>query len=45
MPMIEKREHLVMGKTFKLGENYRPGIYLIEVIQGKERKTLKLIKQ
>jgi hypothetical protein len=42
---IESRNLVTEGQTFRLGENYRPGIYLIEAIQGKERKTLKLIKQ
>jgi len=32
-------------QTFKIGENYKSGIYLVEVIQGRERKTIKLIKQ
>jgi len=33
------------NQTYKLGENYRAGIYLIEAIQGNQRKTLKVIKQ
>jgi hypothetical protein len=43
--LIETKSKLAAGQTFKVGENYKPGIYLVEVIQGNERKTLKLIKQ
>jgi len=32
-------------QTFKLGEKYRPGIYLVEVVQENQRKVIKLIKQ
>jgi hypothetical protein len=32
-------------QTFRIGENYKRGIYLIEVTSGPERKTLTLIKQ
>jgi hypothetical protein len=32
-------------QTIKLGENYKSGIYLVEVTQGDQRRTLKLIKQ
>jgi len=43
--VIANRNLITEGKTFKLGENYSAGIYLVEAIQGKERKTLMLIKQ
>jgi len=43
--VVENRNSETEGQTFKLGENYRPGIYLLEAIQGNQRKTLKLIKQ
>src|SRR5687768_7887918 len=32
------------GQIVKIGNNYRAGAYLIEVIQGKQRKTFKVIK-
>jgi Metallo-peptidase family M12/Secretion system C-terminal sorting domain len=32
------------GSTFKFGEKYRSGIYMIRVMQGKEHKEFKLIK-
>jgi len=43
--VLENRNSVTEGQTFRLGENYKPGIYLVEAIQGNERKTLKLIKQ
>jgi len=42
--IIETRK-INSAQMFTIGENYRPGIYLIQVIQGKESRTLKLIKQ
>lgn len=33
------------NKYFQFGLNYLPGIYMVEVRQGKNRKILKLIKQ
>lgn len=32
------------GQIVKIGNSYRAGAYLIEVIQGKQRKTFKVIK-
>lgn len=42
---IENRNLINEGETFRLGESYSAGIYLVEAIQGNERKILKLIKQ
>jgi uncharacterized repeat protein (TIGR03803 family) len=43
--VIEVKTNVFAGQTLQIGSNYRPGIYMVEAIQGKERKTLKLIKQ
>jgi beta-glucanase (GH16 family) len=32
-------------QTWSLGANYRPGLYFLEVVQGKEKKVIQLIKQ
>jgi hypothetical protein len=32
------------GQTLRLGEHYYPGSYIIQAIQGKQRKTIKVIK-
>lgn len=42
--VIEKRSSLNPGEIIRLGANYRSGIYLVEIIQGSERQTLKLVK-
>ncbi|WP_066403007.1 MBG domain-containing protein [Flavisolibacter tropicus] len=36
---------LTAGQTLQLGSEYRPGVYIIEMIQGNSRKQVKLIKQ
>lgn len=41
---VEVRRNISANGTLRLGDNYRPGIYLVEVQQGTERITLKLIK-
>jgi uncharacterized protein YjdB len=42
---VEIRPNIVSGQTLRLGDQYRPGVYFIEMIQGSHRKQLKLIKQ
>lgn len=32
------------GSSLKIGHRYRPGVYLVEAVQGKEKVTLKLVK-
>jgi hypothetical protein len=43
--VIESRGGIPVNGTFKLGGNYRPGIYFTEVLQGNDRIILKLIRQ
>lgn len=43
--VVEMFHNLSANQTLKLGGNYRPGMYVVEMIQGNERKQLKLIKQ
>jgi hypothetical protein len=43
--IIENRNSITAGRTFTLGENYSAGVYLVEAIQGNERRIVKLIKQ
>ena len=33
------------NNIFTLGEGYKPGVYIVEIIQGDNRKVLKLVKQ
>jgi hypothetical protein len=42
---VEIRPNIVSGQTLRLGDQYRPGVYFIEMIQGNNRRQLKLIKQ
>jgi hypothetical protein len=43
--LVEVRSGLSANNTLTLGAAYRPGIYMVEVLQGKEKVVLKLIKQ
>ena len=43
--VVEQFHNLTANQTLKLGGNYRPGMYIVEMIQGDQRKQLKLIKQ
>lgn len=42
--VIEAKEIAPGRNTIQLGSNYRPGVYVIEVSQGQDKKTVKLIK-
>ena len=33
------------NSTLQVGGKYRPGIYLVEIMQGKEKQVLKLMKE
>jgi hypothetical protein len=43
--LVEVRQGLPADGTFTLGASYRSGVYIAEVMQGKEKVVLKLIKQ
>jgi len=43
--IIEVKRGLIAGQTFQLGANYKPGMYIIELMQGKMKKTMKVVKQ
>ncbi len=42
--LIEIRSKLVSGQTIKVGNNYPAGSYLIQAVQGNQRRTIKVIK-
>ena len=42
--VIETRSRLQGNQTLRLGSLYKPGIYLLEISQGTQKQTLKLIK-
>jgi hypothetical protein len=41
---VETRTSLKAGQVIQIGGLYRPGVYILEMIQGKEHKQLKLVK-
>jgi 5-methylthioadenosine/S-adenosylhomocysteine deaminase len=43
--IVETKHGMVANMTFHIGNNFRAGVYLVEVTQGNERQILKLIKQ
>ncbi len=43
--IVEERINVAANGSLHIGNRYRAGIYLIEVIQGKEKVVLKMIKQ
>ena len=42
---VELLWNISAGQTVQIGSKYRPGMYIVEMIQGNNRKQLKLIKQ
>ncbi|MEJ7681430.1 MAG: T9SS type A sorting domain-containing protein [Segetibacter sp.] len=43
--IVEVKTGLAEKGSVRIGQAYRPGVYLVTVVQGSERKTIKLIKQ
>jgi hypothetical protein len=42
---LEAKQGLANGSTVELGRNYIQGMYMVEVVQGDQRKVIKLMKQ
>jgi hypothetical protein len=43
--VIEAKRGVAANSTLQIGAVYRPGIYILEAVQGTQRTSLKLIKQ
>jgi hypothetical protein len=43
--LVEIRNNLRSGESLRVGNNLKPGVYLIEAMQGSERNTQTVIKQ
>jgi 5-methylthioadenosine/S-adenosylhomocysteine deaminase len=43
--VVETKSGIVANSTFQIGNNFRAGIYLIEIVHGKQRQMVKLIRQ
>jgi uncharacterized lipoprotein YddW (UPF0748 family) len=41
---VESRDNIAPNSTLRIGANYVPGIYYVEILQGTKRQILKLIK-
>lgn len=42
--IVDQSSNLPINNSFSIGNNYRPGIYLITVFDGKTRQTFRLVK-
>jgi hypothetical protein len=42
--VIQVFSNAYAGQIMEIGSTYRPGIYIIEMIQGNQHKQLKLVK-
>jgi hypothetical protein len=42
--VVDTRSKLAANSTLQIGENYLPGVYFAELIQGKEHKVVQLLK-
>jgi hypothetical protein len=42
--ILEIKSNLTAGQTIQLGSNYRPGTYIVQMVQGQTSKQMKLVK-
>ncbi len=42
--LVETKQNVAGGSTIQLGNNYRPGVYLLRAIQGDMHRELRLVK-
>jgi hypothetical protein len=42
--VIEQRQNLQTGQTFRIGQNYHAGLYYVEFTQGVDKEVLLLLK-
>ena len=42
---VEKMTDITPNSTVQIGGKYRPGIYMVQAIQGQQTVVLKLIKE
>ena len=42
--VVESRPSLQANQSLRLGATYRPGVYLVQVIQGSQHQTIRLVK-
>ncbi len=42
--ILEQKIYKTANQTLKIGDKYHPGLYFVEIMQGNEKRVLKLIK-
>jgi hypothetical protein len=42
---VEMKRNIFAGQTIEFGNNYLPGMYIVEIIQGDKKIITKLVKQ
>jgi hypothetical protein len=42
--VVEARQGIASNSTFPVGNSYRPGVYVVEVVQESRKATVKLVK-
>jgi hypothetical protein len=42
--VVEARQGMGANSTLAVGHSYRPGVYYVQVLQGNQKATLKLVK-
>ncbi|HEU5165645.1 MAG TPA: choice-of-anchor tandem repeat GloVer-containing protein [Chitinophagaceae bacterium] len=42
--IIERKYNLPANYSISIGHSYKPGLYLVEIMQGNQKQTLKLVK-
>ena len=42
--LLEKKESLFPGQIITIGKTFRPGVYNVRIVQGKEHREIKLVK-
>jgi uncharacterized delta-60 repeat protein len=43
--VVEAKAGVAANSTLQLGTNYRPGVYYVEVVQGSDKRIVKLVKE
>jgi hypothetical protein len=43
--LVEQRSNIAANRVLKIGDNYRAGMYYIQVTQGTNTKQVKVVKQ
>jgi hypothetical protein len=43
--VVEVKNNMAVSEKYTFGNGLKPGIYLAEIIQGKNRKVIRLVKK